>query len=178
MKAKNIAPKRPFHLFTGRPLCPTRACVAHERGYDSFKKKSGLVGVDGREQRREGSKSWARSVSDFLHSVSNQTFPQYHTLQQQGKTITRQPEIGGVKTTGGNKSRLCDFVFVQLQESPNHPVPQIWAKCTMVQLPTCLGENASYFTTSTLILLSPMLHHGRGRGIHPQACNYRVGVKT
>ena len=141
----------PFHLLTGRPLCPTRAYVARERSYDTFKKKSGLAGVDreerGEEGRKEGSKSWARSVSDFLHSVSNQTFPQYHTLQQQGQTITRQPGIGGVKTNVDNKSRLCDFVFVQLKESPNHPVsqmhygelpsPHVWVKMhpTLPQAP-------------------------------------------
>ena len=96
-----MPPKWSLHLFTARPLCPTVEHTSPTRGATiPSKKKSGLVGVDGREQRREGSKSWARSVSDFLHSVSNQTFPQYHTLQQhQGKTNTRQPGIGGVKTT-------------------------------------------------------------------------------
>ena len=147
------------------------------RGYDTFKKKSGLVGVDGEErgERREGSKSWARSVSDFLHSVSNQTFsPISYSPQQQGKTITRQPGIGGVKTTEVT-NQGC--VTSSSSNSKNHRIT-LSHYGAATQQPTCLGENASYFTTSTLILLSPMLHHGRGRGSHPQACNYSVGVNT
>ena len=128
-RPKNIAPKRPFHLFPARPLCPTREYVAQHVALRYLQKEVWSCGSRQRREERaggkEGSKSWARSVSDFLHSVSNQTFPQYHTPQQQGKTIAWQPGIGGVKTTVDTQSRLCDFVFVQLQESPNHPVPQM-----------------------------------------------------